>query len=458
VTIQLDGYNVRKTQTLEDLGVGVSDVVGSVAEQAWIYSPTSSLTRLNELSAATNETVMVEEIGEPVGPMADLGVNFAPQPDFVFKDRRRKGITKEEADKKISEAGVDLKIGPEGIPDGALDIMIARKREEVKRQAIISSAPAGFWSGAAQIGVGLAVSIADPLNVASAFIPIMGPARYTGLIANATSGVARAGIRAKVGAASGLVGAAVVEPLVLSAATQEQAEYGLYDSFLNLTFGAVLGGGLHTGLGAIGDVISRSSASSQQDMLSAAVAQAMRDEPIDVGFIARLDESFQTEWKRNQVARAIEGSEVDPVILAEFKSFFREIEPTLRARAKDLEPEAAARAADDLDNGRIPEPYISEVTGLMSSRISAFDSPPPLIDIQPPEPARISSQEATASIENRAGESLEDVDAVTNDIIGTLDASNPEVTALINEIDEINLNTDREAAGVREAFLCMTGK
>lgn len=458
MTIQLDGYNVRKTQTLEDLGVDVSDAVGSVAEQAWIYSPTSSLTRMNELGAATNETVMVEEIGEPVGPLADLGVVFAPTPGFVYKHRRRKGITKEQADKKISEAGVKLDIGSEGIPDGALDIMISRKREEIKRQAVISSAPAGFWSGAAQIGVGLAVSIADPLNIASAFIPVMGPARYAGLISSATSGAGRAAVRAKVGAASGLLGAAVVEPLVLSAATQEQADYGLYDSFLNLTFGTVLGGGLHTGLGAIGDVISRSSAAGQQDMLGSAIAQAMRDEPIDVGFIARLDNNFQSEWKRNQVARAIEGSEASPVIAAEYNKFFREIEPALRNSTRELEPDAALRALDDLDNGRIPEPYINEVSAAMTARIAEFDSPAPLVDIRPPEAARLSSEEATATVENRAGESIDDINAITDDIINTLDSNDPEVNALIGEIDEINLNTDREAAGMREAFLCMTGK
>ena len=49
----------------------------------------------------------------------------------------------------------------------------------------------------------------------------------------------------------------LVEPIVLTAATAEQADYGLMDSFLNVTFGSIIGGGLHVGAGALKDFRTR---------------------------------------------------------------------------------------------------------------------------------------------------------------------------------------------------------
>jgi len=43
----------------------------------------------------------------------------------------------------------------------------------------------------------------------------------------------------------------------LTAATAEQADYGLMDSFLNVTFGSIIGGGLHIGAGALKDFRTR---------------------------------------------------------------------------------------------------------------------------------------------------------------------------------------------------------
>jgi len=52
----------------------------------------------------------------------------------------------------------------------------------------------------------------------------------------------------------GSFGAAIVEPIVYSSAKQVQADYGIVDSFMNISFGTILGTGLHVGAGKLKDI------------------------------------------------------------------------------------------------------------------------------------------------------------------------------------------------------------
>jgi hypothetical protein len=326
MTITLDGYKVSRTQRLEDLTTGLGTSLSALAEQVWEENPMSSTFR---------QTKLEEELFGGFVP-GTKGAQFKGPPSPV--------LGKIDADKKVSDAGVKLDIGERGIPEGALDLMIERKREEVKRKALIDAAPEGFWSGAAQIGTALAVSIADPINVASAFVPVIGQARYAKLVANTSTALGRSAVRAGVGVTEGLVGAALVEPVILLAAEAEQAEYGLYDSFLNLTFGAVLGGGLHTGLGAIGDAIGRGSPQLKEDMLRAANGQVMDNRPIDVGYVAQTDISFIKAWDGIQVdeIRAKAASE-------ELKSIREELLPVAGNKLKRGELKKLTSEIKDLE-------------------------------------------------------------------------------------------------------------
>lgn len=135
-----------------------------------------------------------------------------------------------------------------------LSILARRKNEELRRQAILARAPQSVGAQAGRFGLTLATSLLDPLTVASAFVPVVGEAKYGQLLARAgQSAFARAGVRAGVGAVEGGVGAALVEPFILAAKTEEQADYGLADSLLNIGLGSVFGGGLHAVGGAVGD-------------------------------------------------------------------------------------------------------------------------------------------------------------------------------------------------------------
>jgi len=128
----------------------------------------------------------------------------------------------------------------------------------------------------------------DPLNVASAFIPSVALARgavTANRIKTAGANIAgrTSGKRFLTGAMDGAIGAAVLEPLVIGAAYAEQdKDYTIMDSFLNLTFGSILGGGLHVGVGKIYDRLNKIPAPTREQALRTSVVQAENDENIQV--------------------------------------------------------------------------------------------------------------------------------------------------------------------------------
>ena len=117
----------------------------------------------------------------------------------------------------------------------------------------------GFYVGAAKLAVGIGTSFLDPINIGASFVPIYGQLRFARSIAKAKSmGVksskAFRNTRLKRGVAEGAVGATLIEPLVYGVAQRVQADYDIYDSFLNVAFGTVIGGGLHVGAGKLRDM------------------------------------------------------------------------------------------------------------------------------------------------------------------------------------------------------------
>ena len=233
----------------------LSEVLGAEADRAWLYSPLSSIIRGSELSEAQGDTQVREDVKE-LDPVSRLkryrdGSAWEHAPDTgtgAFLD-------KDTAQEQITESKLPLKAPEQGITQGALDILIERKKNEQRLTDSLNRAESSVLTGAAQLATGLGVTILDPLNIASALIPVMGPARYANLLAQRTTAFSRGAFRANVGARSGAVGAAVVEPIILSAAQAEQAEYDMSDSLLNIAFGSILGGGLHAGGGAVKDAL-----------------------------------------------------------------------------------------------------------------------------------------------------------------------------------------------------------
>ena len=218
-TAQENGYD-RYSTTL-------GETLGAVAGENWNFNPISSIGTYRSVLQAERES---------------LKNNI---------DR----VDRKELNKEYSDLGLYF---DEDEYQSVVDIMVSEKKEERRRQSIIARGPEGSWNpfsggfyvGAAKFGVGLAVSMTDLINIGASFIPIVGQARFAQL-------AARTGLRtARLtrGIAEGAFGAALVEPIVYSTAQRVQADYDLRDSFMNITFGSILGGGLHVGVGKIRDI------------------------------------------------------------------------------------------------------------------------------------------------------------------------------------------------------------
>lgn len=227
------------------------------------------------------------------------------------------------ARQRLKEEGLEgrLRIPDQGIPRFALDTLIDRKREEVKREEVLSRAPPGIASGSVRLAVGLGASLLDPLNIAAGFFPVVGEARYARLLSKAPGFLGRTAVRAGVGAVEGTAGTAAIEAIVYSSKQADQADYDMADSLANIAFGGVFGAGLHVMGGALGevaralrggaaDVAANVSPDTRAAALKTAVAQAAQGEPVNVEPLIRLDPAAENTIPRAEnltpAERAIE--------------------------------------------------------------------------------------------------------------------------------------------------------
>ena len=220
--------------------------------------------------------------------------------DFVPPDSQN--VDAAAARARIADAGVDLTVPDSGIPSRALDILIAQKEAERRREDILNRAPSGIGMTALRLTTMLATSAADPLNIAASFVPVVGEERYAAMLARAGSALGRAGVRAGVGAVEGAAGTALVEPLVYAGQHEEQADYGISDSLLNIALGTALGGGLHIGIGALGDALAKA-----RDWR---LARANASEEIP-RLLEQVPQETREAALRTGVAQAVDGREID---------------------------------------------------------------------------------------------------------------------------------------------------
>jgi hypothetical protein len=356
MTYFTDGPIVRRQRDITEFQSSLGEVAGAAFEQALTENPLAAGRRMEELESAEQGELITNET----------------RPDLVgvYAPRRAPAtslLTADDAKARVAESGLPLKIDGD-IREGALDILMKRKQAEVQRQLILSSGPRG--SAPVAILSSFAASAIDPLNIASAFIPVVGEARYARMIERAASAGSRFGVRAGVGAVEGAAGAALLEPLVYTAAQQDQADYDMSDSLLNVAFGTVLGGGLHSLGGALSDLrrgrlaaqpTPDSQVSDRGDMLSgrpdtrmapaalepdirAIVEQQMR---ADVAFGARqraVDElapdiraELEAEMSGRTVVRELKAEKV------ELQRTLEGLDETFKTRAKDFQADGLTR-------------------------------------------------------------------------------------------------------------------
>jgi len=307
---------------LEDYTSSPGEYLSARAREAWERSGLPSANRMGEIEQASGRA-------QEVRTFDDTG---APLPEEPFPQPRELSpmLSPEEATARGEALGLKFS---KPTRSEVVDIMVRRKKAEVARQSVIRRSPGGFGLEAGALGLGLLVTAADPLNIAAAFIPVVREARFA--VWAGRVGVPAA--RFTRGTIEGAAGAAVVEPLVLAAATQEQADYDMTDSLLNVAFGTALGGGLHVGGGALADVAARRAGrptlserlsqaphAVREAALRTAVAQSLEGRLVDVEPVltgSRVLESTtlretltaSTAIRRAEFAEAVPGRPEAPV-------------------------------------------------------------------------------------------------------------------------------------------------
>lgn len=193
-------------------------------------------------------------MGEAGGMAAMLGTMDVPKPIETPL------LSADEVNKRYAPVGPDGK--PQKITDAPMREGLARllgeqKRKEIERDSIINrfAAQAPWYT---QLGTFLTAPLADPLNLATAFIPGIGEEAILSRMAAAGFGrgfVARTIARAGAGATAGLAGQAPLSVLRYGMSAEEFGDYDLRSAFRDMMFGAAGAAALQAGFGAFGEAL-----------------------------------------------------------------------------------------------------------------------------------------------------------------------------------------------------------
>lgn len=212
---------------------------GAAFSEAWQDTLTMAPYRMLELDAARGQesplvTATARAIGGPTGGivadvMADTIGPYIPKSPKISED-----IFNE------SYAQLGLKWDPD-MTEAAAKVMAARKKRELWNQETMARGQGGAVENVGKFGAALVANLLSPPDIALSFLPIVGEGRWAAWVSK--MGLQRA--RVARGAVEGVAGAAVAEPFIAAARTQEQADYTAMNTLSNVMMGAVLGGGLH---------------------------------------------------------------------------------------------------------------------------------------------------------------------------------------------------------------------
>ena len=218
------GFGINTNDTAQESGydqftLGLGETLKAVAAENWKFNPLSSISTYRDLQTARDEAFKDKA---PLLDRQDLNTEYKDLGLFFEQDE----------------------------PQSVVDLIVDQKKEELRRQDIINRGQKGILPGTAKFITGLGVSFLDPINIGVSFIPFVGQANFARLLARTGFTTARL----TRGAVEGAIGTTLIEPLIYNVAQSVQADYDLTDSFLNITFGTIIGGGLHVGVGKLKDL------------------------------------------------------------------------------------------------------------------------------------------------------------------------------------------------------------
>jgi hypothetical protein len=258
-------------------------------------------------------------------------------------------LSKERADQAFAAAGVKHSSPADGYTQAAVDILIKRKSDDALRKRVDEATPWSWLGSPVRGSAMLLAGVADPLNLASAFIPVVREARVVSMLARAGESAGSLALtRGAIGAAEGLVGAAVLEAPTYALRTAMQDDYTLTDSLLNMAFGTVAGGGLHAVGGAIGDAL-RGGGNPYARFAGLSTAEVRQVLRFEGGKLASAD-GFTPAQRR---AAGIEPQRVDVPVAAAEANVLREpprselasVADAPFSRLYEVTPESATRRA-----------------------------------------------------------------------------------------------------------------
>ena len=231
-----------------------------------------------------------------------------------------------------------LEVPTEGIREGAANILAEEHDLRFQRNLVLSRAPDSIPLAIAGFGVDLFGGMLDPINIGLSLVPGFVVGKSAAMAAKVASTraalrgqVGRTGERFLTGAASGVVGTAAVEPVIFAAQQiRQDPDYGLYDSFINVVAGGILGGGIHAIGGKIGDAFTNLKKKQLNEFYRVSVAQAVSGERIEVSsltkVIPQLKQKLANKLSPKNPEQPGSGVKPDPVIKARANS----LPPSLR--------------------------------------------------------------------------------------------------------------------------------
>lgn len=177
--------------------------------------------------------------------------------DFVRKNRDdgKPKLSADEVKTRIAESGLKPKVTPKDgeYSEDQLSVVLERQRELAKAKDVRERTPWDWGSpirGVAMFGAG----IADPVNLATAFVPwtkLLPVAASLRAAALSSSAATRFAGRAGFGAADAGISTILLEPAYAYARRDLGDDYDALDSLANIAFGTAFGGGIHS-LGGAG--------------------------------------------------------------------------------------------------------------------------------------------------------------------------------------------------------------
>ena len=406
------GFGLNINETAQEAGYdqfsqGLGDTLKAVAADNWNFNPISSILLYQDILQERRNAV---------------------KQDDIFIDRQ-------ELNTKYKNLGLFFE---QDEPQSVVDIIVQEKKDERRRQSIIDRGSKGALPFAAKFLTGLGVSILDPINIGVSFIPVFGQARFAGLAAR--QGFTKA--RAVRGTVEGAVGASLVEPIVYGVAQSVQADYDLMDSFLNVTFGTLIGGGLHVGAGKLRDMNT-----------------------------ARKFRIRQEKIKKGREMLDIKTDEPDPELNL-YKEYYPENSKIMMQLEKS-DPETrrlilAKSVGDLLSEKPVDVTPIAQKDAALKNVVE--NSPDAEVSVKPKE-SNLENIELNTTKRNQKNVKNETRDAEIDDLQSQLDAlkakqkdtkikfkDDTELKSTTDELDELNTRSNDLDEIVKDAINCVNGR